>query len=82
MKGTNFPTPLPPLVQYRIKQSQKEPRGSKVGENENKNTTQISMFNKDDESLPISLYDNRVLYMMQQMGYDITTGPSLCDGRG
>ena len=23
MKGTNFPTPLPPLVQYRIKQSQK-----------------------------------------------------------
>jgi hypothetical protein len=23
-----------------------------------------------------------VLYMMQQMGYDISTGPSLCDGRG
>ena len=82
MKGTNFPTPLPPLVQYRIKQSQKEPRRSNVGESENKNITQISMLNKDDESLPISLYDNRVLYMMQQMGYDIVTGPSLCDGRG
>ena len=82
MKGTNFPTPLPPLVQYRIKKSQKEPRHSNIGESENKNITQISMLNKDDESLPISLYDNRVLYMMQQMGYDIATGPSLCDGRG
>src|SRR4051794_14779095 len=41
MKGTNFPTPLPPLEQYRIKQSQKESRCSNVGGSENKNTTQI-----------------------------------------
>ena len=43
---------------------------------------QITLSNKDDNSLPISLYDNRVLYMMQRMKYDISTGPSLCDGRG
>ena len=83
MKGiTTFPTPLPPLVQYRIKQSQKASRGSSTSENKNKNVTQISVFNRDDESLPISLYDNKVLYMMQQMGYDVAAGPSLCDGRG
>ena len=82
MKGITFPTPLPPLVQYRIQQSQKDPRGSSANENKNKNITHISAFNRDDESLPISLYDNKVLYMMQQMGYDVATGPSLCDGRG
>ena len=81
-KGITFPTPLPPLVQYRIKQSQKDPRGTSAIGNKNKNVTHISMLNKDDESLPISLYDNKVFYMMQQMGYDVATGPSLCDGRG
>jgi hypothetical protein len=42
----------------------------------------VTLLDRDDETLPISLYDNRVLYMMQQMGYDTSTGPSLCDGRG
>ena len=35
-----------------------------------------------DEIFPITLYGNRVLYMMQQMGYDTSTGPSLCEGQG
>ena len=42
----------------------------------------ISLQNKDDDSLPIAFYDNRVLYMMQKMGYDTLSGPCLCDGRG
>jgi hypothetical protein len=70
------------LVQYRIKQSRKEPLGSSTSGTKSKNVTNISTLNKDDESLPISLYDNKVLYMMQQMGYDVAAGPSLCDGRG
>lgn len=44
--------------------------------------TQVTFLNRDDKALPISLYDNKVLYIMQQMGYDISTGPSLCDNRG
>jgi hypothetical protein len=32
--------------------------------------------------LYLSLYMTTMLYMMQQMGYDISTGPSLCDGQG
>ena len=43
---------------------------------------QVTILDRDDETLPIALYDNRVLYMMQQMDYDTSTGPSLCDGRG
>ena len=43
---------------------------------------QITLLNRDDEILPITLYGNRVLYMMQQMGYDTSTDPSLCEGRG
>jgi len=75
-RGTSFPTPLPPLVQYNIKQAQSE-RDVKI-----KGSTQITLLNKDDQTLPISLYDDKILYIMQQMGYDISTGPSLCDGRG
>ena len=41
---------------------------------------QVTLLDRDDETLPIALYDNRVLYMMQQMDYDTSTGPSLCDG--
>jgi len=48
----------------------------------NKMAAQITLLNRDDEILPITLYGNRVLYMMQQMGYDTSTGPSLCEGRG
>jgi hypothetical protein len=76
-RGISFPTPLPPLVQYKIKQAQTE-RDNK----NNKMAAQVTFLNRDDKALPISLYDNKVLYIMQQMGYDISTGPSLCDGRG
>ena len=75
-RGISFPTPLPPLVQNKIKQAQIE------RDNKSKLVTQVTLLNKDDKTLPISLYDNKVLYIMQQMGYDISTGPSLCDGRG
>jgi hypothetical protein len=76
-RGISFPTPLPPLVQHKIKPTQIE-RGNK----NNKMATQVTFLNRDDKALPISLYDNKVLYIMQQMGYDISTGPSLCDSRG
>jgi hypothetical protein len=75
-KGIKFPTPLPPLVQHNIKQAQLDRL------NKSKAVTPITLFNKDDKALPISLYDDKVLYMMQQMGYDTSTGPSLCEGRG
>jgi hypothetical protein len=64
------------LVQYRINQVKIEKH------DKNKVAAQVTLLDRDDETLPISLYDNRVLYMMQQMGYDTSTGPSLCDGRG
>jgi hypothetical protein len=80
-RGTKFPTPLPPLVQHKIEQAKKEYLHFK--KNKSKHVAQITSENKDDVSLPINyLYDDRVLYMMQKMGYDIISGPSLCDGRG
>jgi hypothetical protein len=75
-RGISFPTPLPPLVQRKIKQAQIE------RDNKSKMATQITLLNRDDQTLAISLYDDKVLYIMQQMGYDISTGPSLCDGWG
>jgi hypothetical protein len=42
----------------------------------------VTLFDRDDKTLHISLYDDNVLYMMQQMGDDISTGPSLCDSWG
>ena len=63
-KGTKMPMLLPPLVQHKIEQDKEEPHEC---ENKNKNVVHITLENKDDESLPISLYDNRVLYMMQKM---------------
>jgi hypothetical protein len=63
-------------VQYKIKQAQIE-RDDKT-----KMSTHVILLNRDDQTLPISLYDDKVLYIMQQMGYDISTGPSLCNGRG
>ena len=74
-----MPMVLPPLVQHKIEQDKEKSHECK---NKNKNVVHITLENKDDESLPISLYDNRVLYMMQKMGYDTLTGPSVCDGRG
>src|SRR4051812_3815112 len=62
-RGTKFPTPLPPLVQRKIELAKKSHRYKK---NKNNHVAQITLSNKDDESLPISLYDNRVLYMMQK----------------
>lgn len=78
-RGTKMPIILPPLVQHKIEQDKDE---SPNWENKNNNVVHISLQNKDDDSLPIALYDNRVLYMMQKMGYDTLSGPSLCDGRG
>ena len=63
-------------MQYKIKQAQVE-RDEKT-----KMATHVTLLNRDDQTLPISLYDDKVLYIMQQMGYDISTGPSLCNGRG
>ena len=79
-RGTNFPTPLPPLVQHKIEQAKKDSHYQ--NRNKRSHVAQITLSNKDDNSLPISLYDNRVLYMMQKVRYDTSTGPSLCDGRG
>jgi hypothetical protein len=62
------------LVQYRINQAKIEKH------DKNKVVAQVTLLDKDDETLPIALYDNRVLYMMQQMDYDTSTSPSLCDG--
>ncbi len=81
-KGMEFPTPLPPLVEHKIKHAQTELQKFSTGKNKNKMTAHVTLSNKDDDSLPISLYNPKVLYMMQQMGYDTLTGPSLCDGRG
>jgi hypothetical protein len=42
----------------------------------------VTLFDRDNKTLPISLCDDNVLYMMQQVGYDISIGMSLCDDRG
>jgi hypothetical protein len=75
-EGINFPTPLPPLVQRKIKEANDKHL------NEDDVVAHVTLFDMDDKALPIPLYDDNVLYMMQQMGYDISTAPSLCDGRG
>jgi len=58
-RGISFPTPLPPLVQYKIKQAKIEMN------NKSKMAAQGTLLNRDDKTLPISLYDNKVLYTMQ-----------------
>jgi hypothetical protein len=63
-------------VQYKIKQAKIEM------DNKSKMVAQVTLLNRDDKTLPISLYDNKVLYIMQHMGYDISTGHSLCNGWG
>jgi hypothetical protein len=75
-EGINFPTPLPPLVQQKIKEA------NDARHNKDDVVAHVILFDRDNKTLPISLYDGTVLYMMQQMGYDISTSPSLCDGRG
>jgi hypothetical protein len=52
-------------VQYKIKQAQIE------RDNKSKMATQVTLLIDMTKALPISLYDNKVLYVMQQMGYDI-----------
>jgi hypothetical protein len=64
-RGISPPTPLPPLVQYKIKQAQIE------RDNKSKMATQVTLLIDMTKALPIYLYDNKVLYIMQQMGYDI-----------
>ena len=63
-------------MQYKIERAKIEQL------NKNKTAAQVTLLNRDDETLPISLYDNKVLYMMQRMGYDTSTGPSLCGAWG
>jgi hypothetical protein len=53
-KGIKFPTPLPHLVQHKIKQPQLDRL------NKSKAVIPITLFNKDDKALPISLYDDKV----------------------
>jgi hypothetical protein len=74
--GINFPPPLPPLVQRKIKEA------NDAQCNKDDVVAHVTLFNRDNKTLPISLYDDTVLYMMQQMGYDISTGSSFCEGRG
>jgi hypothetical protein len=62
------------LVQQKIKEANDE------RQNKDDVVAHITLFDRDDKTLPISLYVDNVLDMMQQMGYDISTGPSLCDG--
>jgi hypothetical protein len=75
-EGINFPTPLPPLVQQKIKEA------NDAQHNKDDVIAHVTLFDMDNKIVPISLYDDNVLYMMQQMGYDISIGLSLCDGWG
>jgi hypothetical protein len=64
------------LVQQKIKET------NDVRHNKADVVAHVTLFDRDNKTLPISLYDNNVLYMMQQMGYDISIGMSLYDGWG
>jgi hypothetical protein len=75
-EGVNFPTPIPPLVQQKIKEA------NDARHDKNDVVAHVTLFDRDDKTLPISLHDDNVLYMMQHMCYDISTGPLLCDGQG
>jgi hypothetical protein len=74
-EGINFPTPLPPLVQQKIK----EANDKRHNEDD---VAHVTLFDRDDKTLPISLYDDNVLCMMQQMEYNISTGPSYVTAGG
>jgi hypothetical protein len=58
-EGINFPTPLPLLVQQKIKEA------NDTRHNENDVVAHVTLFDRDNKTLPISLYDDNVLYMMQ-----------------
>jgi hypothetical protein len=75
-ESINFPTSLPPLVQWKIKEANDERH------NKDDVVAHVTLFERDNKTLSISLYDDNVLYTMQHMGYDISTDPSLCDGQG
>uniref|UniRef100_J3MCF0 RNA-directed DNA polymerase n=1 Tax=Oryza brachyantha TaxID=4533 RepID=J3MCF0_ORYBR len=83
-QGIEFPIPLSHLIQRKINEAHNKLRKSSTNtsKNKNKNVTHITLTDERDIFLPISLYDAKVLYMMQKMGYDTLTGPSLCNGWG
>jgi hypothetical protein len=64
------------LVQQKIKEA------NDTQHNKDDVVAHVTLFDMDNKIVPISLYDDNVLYMMQQMGYDISIGLSLCDGWG
>jgi hypothetical protein len=76
MKVLISPHFLPPLVEQKIKEA------NVARHHEDDVVANVTLFDRDDKTLHISLYYDNVLYMMQQMGYDISTGPSICDGQG
>jgi hypothetical protein len=57
-EGVNFPTPLPPLVQRKIKEA------NDARHNKDDVVAHVTLFDRDNKTLPISLYDDNVLYMM------------------